>query len=98
MSNDVELIINKDLLPLKGFSYGKFKASNSRADAYLVAGPLKCKFEPESSQLNLKREIIKNNNEIEKLEVSFRTLLSKEKEKEYAKNHLFSLKREMIKN
>ena len=87
MSNDVELVINKDLLPLKGFSYGKFKTLSSRADAYLVAGPLKCEFEPEGSQMNLKREIIKNNNEIEKLEVRFRTPRKrKKKEKEKKKN------------
>ena len=89
MSNDVELIIIKDFLPLKGFSYGKFEIFTSRSDAYLVAGPLKCKFEPESNQINLKREIIKNNNEIERLEVSFRTQKKKRKKKKIMNNIFF---------
>ena len=67
MRNDLGRIIEKDWLPLKGFSYGPFK--NSRASAFLSAGVLMCQFAPETNQINLKQELIKNQDVIQNLEV-----------------------------
>ena len=68
MSNDIGRIVDRNWLPLRGFSYGPFK--NARSSAYISAGVLMCKSSPEmSNQINLKQELIKNQDVIQNLEV-----------------------------
>ena len=76
MRNDLGRIVDKDWLPLKGFSYGPFK--NSRSSAFLSAGVLMCQFAPETNQINLKQELIKNQDVIQNLEVCLSNFLGKQ--------------------